>query len=419
MGSAFFRTMNRPIRSKFGWVPLLCFSLCVGSTAAEQSPEQSSVDLLNLAQGAVVLSQSSQFNERWAALLLLDDTVDHGWCTAEGAAFPHQVVIELGRESQLASIVFDNSTVQEDSYPGISARRIAVWASSEGPTGPFTQVLEVEADKGKRSEFEFPETTQARWLKVSVLSNWGHASYTELMELEAYGRQLQKKEPEVRLSGTYRTNFGLVSFEQEGSSISGCYDWDQGSLSGSLDGRVIQFEWRENAGKQIGTALMVLSSTGDQLNGLWYEEAAYRGYWVGSRAAPGERPSCQLQREESLEKSLLENGRVILYGIHFDLDSDRLRSDSETTLHEVLNLMERQPELALIVEGHTDSTGEAAYNEDLSLRRSRSVVAWLVEQGIDSTRLEPQGYGESRPVAGNGTSQGRALNRRVELRPKP
>lgn len=411
--------MNMPIRSSFPFVPFVCLLLCVASAPAAQDSEQPSVDLLNLAQGAVVLSQSSQFNEKWAALLLLDDTAEQGWCTAQDAAFPHEVVIELERESRLTSIVFDNSTVQEDSYPGISARRVGVWASSESPTGPFSEVLEVEAERGERSEFEFPEATQARWLKIVILSNWGHDSYTELMELEAYGRATEVEAPEVRLSGVYRTNFGLVLFEQEGSIVSGCYDWDQGSLSGSIDGRVIQFEWRENEGNQIGTALLVLSSTGNQLNGLWYEKAVYRGYWVGSRAAPGERPSCQLKREGSLQKSLLESGRAILYGIHFDLDSDRLRSDSETTLQEILSVMERQPELALFVEGHTDSTGDTAYNEDLSLRRAHSVVAWLVEQGIDSSRLEPQGYGESRPVAGNETSQGRALNRRVELSRKP
>ena len=417
--STFLETMNITIRSSCRLVPFVCFFLCIGPAPAEQNDGQPSVDLLNLADGAVVLSQSSQFNEKWAALLLLDDTAEQGWCTAEGAAFPHQVVIELDRTSQLTSIVFDNSNAQEDSYPGISARRIEVAVSSESSAGPFSEVLEVEAEKGKKSEFEFPNGTQARWLRISVLSNWGNDGYTELMELEAYGRQLEEEASEVRVSGVYRTNFGLVLFAQEGSSISGCYDWDQGALTGNLDGRVIQFEWRENEGQQIGTALMVLSSTGDQLNGLWYEKGACRGFWVGSRAAPGERPSCQLQHEGSLQKSLRESGRAIVYGIHFDLDSDRLRSDSEATLQEVLNVMEQQPELALIVEGHTDSTGDAAYNQDLSRRRARSVVAWLVEQGIDSGRLEPQGYGEDRPVAGNETAQGRALNRRVELKRKP
>lgn len=212
----------------------------------------------------------------------------------------------------------------------------------------------------------------------------------------------------------------LVLFAQDGSSISGCYDWDQGSLSGNLDGRVIQFEWRENGGQQIGAALMVLSSTGDQLNGLWYEKGAYRGFWVGSRAAPGERPSPVNSNVRDPSRS--PSGRAVepsFMAFTSTSESDRLRSDSETTLQEVQNVMERQPELALIVEGHTDSTGEAAYNQDLSRRRARSVVTWLVEQGIDSGRLEPQGYGEDRPVAGNETAQGRALNRRVELKQKP
>ncbi len=206
--------MNIPFRSSCRLVLFVCFSLCIGSTRAEQNAGQPSVDLLNLAEGAVVLSQSSQFNEKWAALLLLDDAAEHGWCTAEEAAFPHQVAIELDRPSQLTSIVFDNSNAQEDSYPGISARRIAGWVSSESPSGPSSRVLEVEAEEGSRSEFEFPEGTQARWLKIVILSNWGNDSYTELMELEAYGRQLEEEASEVRVSGVYRTNFGLVLFAQ-------------------------------------------------------------------------------------------------------------------------------------------------------------------------------------------------------------
>jgi outer membrane protein OmpA-like peptidoglycan-associated protein len=69
----------------------------------------------------------------------------------------------------------------------------------------------------------------------------------------------------------------------------------------------------------------------------------------------------------------------------------------------------------VVIEGHTDATASDAYNLDLSTRRARSVVAWLVKGGIPAARLEARGYGRSRPLADNATAQGRALNRRVEV----
>ena len=77
---------------------------------------------------------------------------------------------------------------------------------------------------------------------------------------------------------------------------------------------------------------------------------------------------------------------------------------------------EPAPELKVEIAGHTDSDGAAADNLARSQRRAESVVAWLAEHGIDAVRLAPVGKGESEPVADNKTADGRALNRRVEVR---
>jgi outer membrane protein OmpA-like peptidoglycan-associated protein len=377
---------------------------------AAQEPQ----DLLDQASGAVVISHSSQFNDDWAALLLLDDTAEHGWCSAQGAAFPHEMVVELNQLTDLTSIAFDNSGVQEGAYPGISARAIEVWASAVGPDAGFTKVLEVEAERGARSVFSFLETVKAGWVKLVITSNWGHASFTELMEVDAFGEPSGPAPMPPALAGVYRTNYGLMLFAQQGPATTGCYDWDQGTLTGSTEGRVVQFEWREE-GDQIGTAVMVLSLAGDRLNGLWYENGRYGGLWVGSRAPSGERPTCTL-RTGTVAHSLEEGGRAIVYGIRFDEDSDRLRTESDATLREILSVLESQPDLNLIVEGHTDATGDDAYNQDLSQRRAQAVVQWLVGRGIGAPRLQSMGHGEAQPVANNETAQGRALNRRVELR---
>ncbi len=120
--------------------------------------------------------------------------------------------------------------------------------------------------------------------------------------------------------------------------------------------------------------------------------------------------------ERALERALEDSGQVDLYGVYFDTAEATLKPESEQTLGQVLALLQRKPALRLQVAGHTDSQGEAGYNQALSRRRAEAVVAWLVGRGIAASRLAAEGHGESRPVASNASEEGRARNRRVELR---
>ena len=82
----------------------------------------------------------------------------------------------------------------------------------------------------------------------------------------------------------------------------------------------------------------------------------------------------------------------------------------------MLGLLQQRRQLRLTVAGHTDAAASDAHNRELSERRAQAVVAWLVDKGVDAGRLQAEGHGESRPVAGNDSAEGRALNRRVEIR---
>ena len=101
--------------------------------------------------------------------------------------------------------------------------------------------------------------------------------------------------------------------------------------------------------------------------------------------------------------------------VEFKRGTADLRRKSDPLLKNVAAVLLAHPELGLVrVEGHTDSDGPEAYNQGLSQRRSEAVVDVLVNQyGIARSRLNPVGYGESRPVASNDTAEGRAENRRV------
>jgi OmpA-OmpF porin, OOP family len=117
----------------------------------------------------------------------------------------------------------------------------------------------------------------------------------------------------------------------------------------------------------------------------------------------------------SLKDEIEKTGHVAVYGIHFDTGKSTIQPDSESTLKQVVALLQQNPDLKLRVEGHTDNQGNAAANQALSEKRAQAVVAWLVAQGIPANRLSAQGFGQSNPVAENSTDDGRAKNRRVEL----
>lgn len=115
-----------------------------------------------------------------------------------------------------------------------------------------------------------------------------------------------------------------------------------------------------------------------------------------------------------LSSALKQDGHVALY-LNFDTDSQVIRQDSLPAVDEVVKLMQGEPALKLRVEGHTDSTGDAAHNRKLSLARAESVVLAITAKNIAPDRLSAAGKGPDQPLADNTSDAGRAKNRRVEL----
>ncbi|MDD9893159.1 MAG: OmpA family protein [Gammaproteobacteria bacterium] len=107
---------------------------------------------------------------------------------------------------------------------------------------------------------------------------------------------------------------------------------------------------------------------------------------------------------------------IVLNGIQFASDSARLLAGSNQQLAAVAQAMQSQPSMHVEIAGHTDSTGSYAHNQVLSERRANAVRNQLINRGVEARRLTARGYGESNPVTGNNTAEGRAQNRRVEFR---
>jgi OmpA-OmpF porin, OOP family len=117
-----------------------------------------------------------------------------------------------------------------------------------------------------------------------------------------------------------------------------------------------------------------------------------------------------------MRSKLLTEGKLISYGIYFDVNKDVVKPESYGTLKGIADVLNENPEVKVKIVGHTDSDGADAANLDLSKRRGGAVKAELVKSfGIDASRLEADGMGETQPVASNDTPANKALNRRVEL----
>jgi len=105
--------------------------------------------------------------------------------------------------------------------------------------------------------------------------------------------------------------------------------------------------------------------------------------------------------------------------VTFGFDSSNLTPNARNALNDVARVLTQYTDTRVNIAGHTDSTGDAAYNQRLSERRARAVGGYLAQAGVAQSRLAISGYGESQPVASNDTEQGRAQNRRVEITLSP
>jgi outer membrane protein OmpA-like peptidoglycan-associated protein len=195
-------------------------------------------------------------------------------------------------------------------------------------------------------------------------------------------------------------------------------------------------DWDKNTPIAGATVTAALQSASTDANGNCELTGLPAGLVVATAVAPGYdansaaadvvagqtgHAEIQLHRHEegtsALEKAIAQTGSAAIYGIHFDTDSAKLRPDSTPALEAVLGLINNHPGSRWTIAGHTDNQGNSAHNQVLSQNRAVSVIAWLKAHGVDSSRLAPQGFGATQPVADNATANGRALNRRVEIAP--
>jgi OOP family OmpA-OmpF porin len=107
---------------------------------------------------------------------------------------------------------------------------------------------------------------------------------------------------------------------------------------------------------------------------------------------------------------------IILDDVLFDFDKTNIKPEAAAILDRLVAFMNENKDKRVALSGHTDSIGTEKYNQGLSERRAASVKNYLVKKGVDGSRVTSQGFGESKPIADNKTKEGRAKNRRVEIK---
>jgi len=113
---------------------------------------------------------------------------------------------------------------------------------------------------------------------------------------------------------------------------------------------------------------------------------------------------------------LITEGKLITYGITFDVNKADIKPESYGALNDIASVLKDNPVVKVKISGHTDSDGDDALNLDLSKRRAESVKNELSSKfGIDASRMQTEGAGESKPVTPNDTPANKAMNRRVEF----
>jgi len=247
---------------------------------------------------------------------------------------------------------------------------------------------------------------------------------------------------------TYPKNFTLeqdMKFDDKGCEFSWYFfspqDHNNPALEvhGGTDHNQIRF-WAKTAQEGLVDTSMEIDWHAPLRHAIWLQNGRLRLYYNGKKVgdfnqlelpafdyaymlvndfAEGPLGFTRVRLAEStpdFSKTILADGKYVTHGILFDTGSDRIKPESAPVIKQIAAGLQMNPALALRIEGHTDSTGDAAMNLDLSKRRAAAVKQVLVSEfQIEDSRLTTDGFGASKPLDSNDTPQGRAQNRRVEF----
>lgn len=388
------------------------------------------LDLLAFAAGTQIVAKPEDnqgiFMMAYDPINLIDESPATDW-TADMKSSP-VLVFELSEQAEIDRLVFDTAGLNRDEK---APKSVTVEMSDTSKDAGYQTILNADIAMARNGQ-DFPVSAKVagHWLRVTINSNHDD-QYVGLTGLHAYGKQLTGSVALHNVSGTYDgwSGWGKVHLKQEGTRVTGCYEFRNGVMSGGIEGRIWKAEMTEtdaDGSKSRKLGLFTFSRDGKLIIGLTRAEGAapgegYDAFYNGEKTSEeiGDCPNIPGWKgnaaQSQLGDELKSTGRARLDGINFDFASATLRAESESLLKQVAAMLNEHPDWKLTLEGHTDNVGGAAYNKTLSDQRAAAVMAHLVGQGVHAGRLDSAGFGMDKPVASNDSEGGRAQNRRVEI----
>lgn len=393
-----------------------CLAIATCAASSSVSAEETAPDLLTFAQGALPVSIATGDVDLRVGMdkaIAIIDGNPEGFVVIGKPAAPDgfvEIVYELPAETQFHRFAVPSVLETPSAYQTFF-QTVEVWGSAAAPEGEYTLLasgeLSTHEQVGQVTELTLTDDQpDVRWVRLRLsggVSIEAEKSFLEFSELIGNGIQAAS-EPSDQFDGVWRGRGVKVELSQDGVSVTGCYD-NNGELSGTVDGRILRALGANDAGIE-SQFIMIATADGD-IQGLRSTNGAPFKIYNGTPSDNA--PVCL-----PAEPAKLGCGSVI-HGIGFDFDSAVIREASQPIITSLYEGLSEDDASTIQVIGHSSSEGAEDYNRDLSQRRAESVVAALIELGIDASKLSASGRGEDDPIASNDDEAGRSLNRRVEI----
>lgn len=375
-------------------------------------------DLLTLAQGALPLRVGGAGAGKGADLTHATRIVDGhpgGFTIVNRADASTDTEFVYALPSATTFDRFAVPEVHETPSPSQTfTREVEVYGAAEGPDGPWTLLasgtLATHERRGQVTELAMEASVPVRWVRLRLVGGIEMLRDAMFLEFgEIIGNGTQEPPPlSDAFGGAWRDRGVRLRLEQAGALVAGCYD-DGSRLEGTVTGNILR---ATGTGRGDGVrSLFILGVSDDgSIRGVRSTNGAPFRLYTGAPTDTDPVPDC-----DEPDPPVLGCGSVI-HGINFDFDSAVIRPESGPVLEELARGLASDASTSVLIEGHTSSEGAEDYNQALSERRARAVVEALIGRGIEGSRLDAAGAGESRPIASNDDESGRAMNRRVEVR---
>jgi len=248
-----------------------------------------SINALALKNGCIVVQKPSTFFtatansakiNAWSVNALHDQTATTGWCSGAASKAPYVFVFELSEDFIINKLVFNTFCQKE--YVGISAKDIKIEFSITSAKTGYVSASPFLLQENKNNTFDIVGV-KARWIKLTITSNYGNTQWTELMEFEAWGDYVTAGAKTLSTNGVWNSNFDWVSLNTTSNGkLYGCYKWSRGELYlNKLNRTSYAFSWKQQDDGQEGWCILVLNKEGTKLNGIWglHSDTTKFGCW--------------------------------------------------------------------------------------------------------------------------------------------